>query len=142
MTPSPEFIVRAYYLAWTDQDFERAISYMSPDVRWTMHIDPDIVSFAGQSAGRQAILERMRGYAQHFELIGFKILSLAVEAETVRAFVHGDYRHIASGQVLDLAIRHVFTLADHHIAACDEYQDGGRIRAFMALVSPPSKTTF
>ena len=142
MTPSPEFIVRAYYLAWAEQDIERAISYMSDGVQWNMYIDTDVVGFAGQSIGREAMRQRMNDLMKSFELIAFEILNFKQTGQDSRTLVRCDYRHIASGQLLDLKIRSVFTVLGEHIVACDEYHDAERIRAFMALVSPPSKTTF
>lgn len=140
LDPSPEFVVRAYFDAWEHQDIERASSYMNEDVQWRMHLGQDVVDFAGASTGRDALIERWHALRLDFELLRFEILMLDFVGQQARTSVRSDFRHKASGHVLDLTIRQVFRVEGREIVEVDEYHDTARIAAFMALAEQSAKS--
>jgi ketosteroid isomerase-like protein len=132
--PHPEFIVRAYLTAWMSHDPEQALSYLSDDVVWRMYLDTDVVTFGGETIGVEAMRQRMYELRHQFELLSFLFENISLVGQTARVMIYADYRHKATGRVLDLKIRAVFTVVGKQIVRCDEYHDEPRIRAFMELV--------
>ncbi len=143
LNPSPEFVVRAFFDAWISQDIDRALSYISADVFWRMHIDTEIIIFAGLTVGREAMRQRMLELVATYELLTYELDFIEFVGQQARTMSRGDYRHRPSGHVLDLVIRHVLKVEGKQIVEIDEYHDAERIRAFLAMAefsaasSPP-----
>lgn len=143
LDPSPEFVVRAYFDAWTNQNIERALSYVAENVEWRMHIDQQTIGFAGIAKGREGLRQRMDDALTVYELVAFDVKYIDFVGQNARTQVRADYRHRASGQILDLTIRSVFRVVAKEIVEVDEYHDADRIRAFVAMAessavqSPP-----
>ncbi|MEQ1713175.1 MAG: nuclear transport factor 2 family protein [Hyphomicrobium sp.] len=133
LNPSPEFVVRAYFDAWINQDLDRALSYISADAPWRMHIDTEIITFAGLTVGREAMRQRMLDLLAIYELLTYEVDFIEFVGQQARTLSRGDYRHRPSGHVLDLVIRHVFRVEGKLIVEIDEYHDADRIRAFVAM---------
>jgi len=135
LNPSPEFIVRAYFDAWGQEDVERALSYLSPDVDYRMYIDESVVSFAGASLGIDALRARMLDLQRQFELLWQELVSVELVGQQARCLARAEFRHRKTLRVLDLTHRFVFRVVGKEIIEAHEYHDADRIRAFLELVT-------
>lgn len=143
LNPSPEFVVRAFFDAWINQDIDRTLSYTSADVAWRMHIDTAVIPFAGSTVGRDAMRQRILDLVAINELLSYEVDVIEFVGQQARTLSRANYRHRPSGHVLDLVIRHVIRVEGKEIVEIDEYHDAERIRAFLAMAefsaaqSPP-----
>lgn len=133
-TPCPRTILNGFFSVWSEYyDLDKALTYLHPDCRYCLSVDEDLLPFAGETIGREAIGVQMALMREQFEYVLFRPRLPFDDGETVRQQVEFRYRHRASGETITGTFRFVWTIQDGLITSCEEFHDRARIEAFVRL---------
>ncbi len=133
MRSDPEGVVEAAIASFGLADFEATAAYLSPDVKYALYVDKDVLPYAGEFEGRDAVLDCYKNIATQFVIVLYRPRNLIAVDEVVRGQVEFVFRHKASGETIDGIMRLVAEVQSGLIVRMREYHDVERIRAFMRL---------
>jgi ketosteroid isomerase-like protein len=139
MSADASKVVEALWVAWAQRDKAATLALVTDDIRFTLHIPPEIVPFGSTSSeptiGKRALSDQLQTILDIFETIAYS----GRVAGIVEGRVHGQvtylFRHKLTGEEIEGVMRHVVHTIDGCISAIDEYHDVERIKAFMRLVA-------
>jgi ketosteroid isomerase-like protein len=132
-------VLEALWAAWARRDKAATLALVTDDIRYTMHIPPEIVPF-GTTAneptiGKRALSDQLQTILDIFETVAYS----GRVAGMVEARIHGQvsylFRHKLTGEEIEGVMRHVVRIEAGRIATIDEYHDVERVKAFMRLVA-------
>lgn len=133
MRSDPEGVVEAAIASFGLADFEATAAYLSPDVKYALYVDKDVLPYAGEFEGRDAVLDCYKNIATQFVVLLYRPRNLSAVDEVVRGQVEFVFRHKASGETIDGIMRFVAQVQGGLIVRVREYHDVERIRAFLRL---------
>lgn len=127
-------------VAYGLRDFELAASVFSEDCIYTIHVPTEITPYGGTIIGRKAILDRLKGIGREFEVLSYEARQIVTSGDCVRSQICYEYRHRASGEVIDGVGRLEATFADGKIVKWSAFHDVDRIQAFLRLCQSKTPT--
>lgn len=134
-TSSTVEVVRAFVSAWAEGDIDAAMSVVSEDAAYELHISNEVLPLGGETRGRANIEKALIGVREQFEYLLYRGHNYIEQDDTVRYSVEFMYRHRASDETLSGRFRVVMKLRDGLIVRADEYHDRALVEAFMRLVA-------
>lgn len=132
---NPASILQALWTAWRYRDKAGILELMSDDVVYAIYVPNHVLPFAGETAGKPAMADRLQSMIEQFECLEFTGAIGRVDGDTARGQVSYRFRHRITGQVSDGTMRQVILVRDGLIAELRTYKDAERVRAFMQLVA-------
>jgi ketosteroid isomerase-like protein len=122
-------IVGAFFTAFGEGDVPRAMSFLAPEVRWTLHAHE--IPWGGTFKGPDGVGDFFAKFGTHAEPIEMTPKSMA-EADGL-VYVRGIERSKvkATGKEYSVEWVHVIGTADGKITTFDEYLDSAAIAAAM-----------
>jgi ketosteroid isomerase-like protein len=135
MRSDPEGILEAALKAYAMGDLPAAAAYFAEEAIYAIYVDKDILPFAGEVVGRNAILKIWQEIAQAFDLLSYVPNILLCDNDVVRFQVRFAFRHHARGEEIDGVMRIVAQIDGGKIVRFREYHDQDRLRAFMRLIA-------
>ncbi len=133
LNPSPEYVLREYYAAWSQVDTEAALRYCTRGVIYELLLPRDVVDFGGEARGKHRMRRTLNAMLRDFEVIAIRPQCIVALGNQGRAQVAFRFRHRQSGLELDGVLRHEVVFELGRIACMREYHDVERFRAFMRL---------
>jgi ketosteroid isomerase-like protein len=131
---SPRDRVQAFLEQWAD-DPEGAMGMVSPDIAYTLNVDPEALQIGGETAGWNAVNAMMLSIRNVFEYLVYRPRISSAAGDIVRARVELILRHRASGELLMTHMRIVVTVRDNMISRVEEYVDAPMVESFLRLFS-------
>lgn len=135
MKSDPATVVDAFYQAWLVRDVDTAMAYCHEDVMLAQHVSTDVLPFAGTTIGKGRLEDRMRLAFRDWHFDKAQHTILGIDGGTVRTTCAFSTRHLASGEILEGRMRHVFEVEDGRIRHIDEYHDAPMLEAFVRLAA-------
>lgn len=137
-------LVREYWRLWAARDKAGALGLMSDEPVYALHVDQDVLPFAGETRGRAAISDRLQTILDIFDTLRYEgtlvRLDRLREGERVHGQVSYCFRHKVTGEAIDGTMRQDIVVRAGRIESWREYTDAARVRAFMRLVSYRAET--
>lgn len=129
MSSTGTAIVGAFFAAFGAGDVPTAMSYLGPDVRWTLHAHE--IPWGGTFKGPEGVGDFFAKFGTHAEPIEMTPKSMA-EADGL-VYVRGIERSKVKATGKEYAVEwvHVIGTADGKITTFDEYLDSAAIAAAM-----------
>lgn len=130
-------LARQVLEAWRIGDFDGTFACFADDIVVALHLDPALLSFAGETVGKPAVRAAFTRMRQEFDYLMRRTTHLVEEGDVVRVGLEYMYRHKASGEVLSGHCRIVMLYRDGLVARIDEYHDQSMVESFMRLFGGP-----
>ena len=127
--------IREFALAYAERDFERVLSFLSDDVVYALHVDRDVMPFAGVTIGKAQVRMRLDMIAAMFDMPVYRLEHAATHGEEVHASIAYRFRHIATGEEIAGRTRLVIWVRGGLFARVNEYHDRPRVEAFFRLIA-------
>ncbi|MFA5899136.1 MAG: nuclear transport factor 2 family protein [Hyphomicrobium sp.] len=130
---APTEIVRRFNEAWAPGNIDEAMTFVSEDAVYNLHISGDLLPTGGQTVGRVNIEAALRKIREEFEYLLYRPLDLIADGNEVRSQVEFMFRHRRSGEVLSGRFRIIMQIENNLIVRADEYHDRAKVEAFLRL---------
>ena len=122
-----------FHAAWLRGDVATAIRHVAEHCVYTLYISEDLLSFGGETVGRDNIAAVLHQIRKDFEYLLYRPMNFREKGDVVRFRVEFMYRHKASGEVLSGHFRFVARVENGLITRADEYHDRAKVEAFLRL---------
>ncbi len=136
-------VIEALWAAWARRDKAATLALVSDDIRFTLHIPPEIVPFGTTpnelTIGKRALSDQLQTILDIFETIAYSGRVLGIIEGRVHGQVSYIFRHKLTGEEIDGVMRHLVRIVDGRITVIEEYHDVERVKAFMRLVAAVSQ---
>jgi ketosteroid isomerase-like protein len=130
---TPADVVRQFNTSWAAGDIGSALRLIAEHCVYALYISDELLPFAGETVGRDAIAAVLRRIRADFEYLLYRPLHLMADGDTVRFQVEFMYRHLRSGEVLSGRFRLVMRVEGGLLVRADEYHDRAKVEAFLRL---------
>lgn len=127
-------VARRGVTAYAAGDYATLGTLLSDDIVYVLYLDQADYPFAGETQGRDVLMERFRLIHGLFEYVLFRPFTFRARKDTAHTQVEFIYRHRATGEVLDGRFRLVLTVRDGLVCRIEEYHDAARVEAFARLI--------
>ena len=122
--------------AWKAQDLDRLMTFVADDILYLINVDGIQVPYAMSAVGKEDLRGRLQVVIATFDLITYTIDRIVHEPDYSRALVHGVYRHIKTGEILDIHLRfYAWFGEDGLLTRVHELHDATYLAAFEQFVS-------
>jgi ketosteroid isomerase-like protein len=121
--------------AYAARDLDRALAFFSDDVIYALHVDRDVIPFAGVTIGKAQFRIRLEMIASLFDMPVYRLEHAAVHGDDLHANIAYLFRHIASGEEIEGSMRVVVWVRGGLFARVNEYHDRARVEAFFRLIA-------
>jgi ketosteroid isomerase-like protein len=128
---TPEQLVREFTAIWIAGDIDRAIQYVADDCVYALYLSDELLPFAGEMVGRDAIEGSLREMRRQFDYLVYRPHNWVEQGDVVRHRVEFIYRHRASGEIINGNFRFLITVRDGKFVRGEEYHDRAMVEAFM-----------
>lgn len=128
--PSHLKVVTEWLSRWGKADVGGFLAMFSDDSRYRTHLDPKIVSFAGEARGKTAIRDRCNAFRAVFDVLSHLPLSVVEESGRVRAICFVALRIRETGDLFSGQVRLEMGLNDGLVSETDAYHDPSLVEAF------------
>ncbi len=126
-------LVNSCYVALAARNVAAALDHLADHCMFTIHVPPDVMSFAGAHFGKAAIKACLNSILTEFSYLTYAPLIRQDSEDTVRYQVHYHFRHRVSGAEIEGRFRHVWRVSNGKVVQRDSYHDVALWRAFMQM---------
>jgi ketosteroid isomerase-like protein len=135
MRPDSVALMHEFAEAYAVRDLDRALACFSDDVIYALHVDRDVVPFAGVTIGKAQFRNRLEMIASLFDMPLYRLEHAALNGDELHASIAYRFRHIVSGEEIEGNMRAVIWVRGGLFARVNEYHDRARVEAFFRLIA-------
>jgi ketosteroid isomerase-like protein len=135
MQPSNKLILEAGYASWAARDLEATLSCFSEDVKFAIHLPPEVAPYFGVQQGRDELAVRLRMILDEFDFLEYKPIQITSHGISFHSQVRFNYRHKVTGLEYDGSMRHVWRIKGDRIIRWEEFHDIERVRVYFRLLA-------
>lgn len=140
MRASDKILLEAAYASWAAQDLEAMLACFAEDVRFVIHLPPEIAPFFGELQGRAELAKRLQMILDDFDFIEYRPIQITSEGIAFHSQVRFHYRHRVTGLEYEGSMRHVWRIQGDQITRFEEFHDTERVRAYFQLLARALQT--
>ena len=126
-------IVASWLACWSAQDVEMTLLHLHENVVYKVHSTREVLPFGGEQCGQEALRDLMFSILADFDVLLYAPNFITPVADGVRTNVKFNYRHRATGEVLEGTRRLLIQIRNGLIVRIDGFYDDRMIEAFMRL---------
>jgi len=123
MTQTMETILGDIYDAWRAQDLDWLGSYLPDDFCHVMYLPSELYPEGGACQGKARVIERWRAIMPTFEVLRYDTSNLLINKNGAAAEIVMQYRHRATGEVLEATKANFWTFEAGWPVKLTEYYD-------------------
>ncbi|MEM8971972.1 MAG: nuclear transport factor 2 family protein [Pseudomonadota bacterium] len=130
-------IVEAFLRAWAEQDIERCLAYLAPDITYSDNIGDSLKPYKGVWQGKGELEPYMRTAASRWSFLAMRPKQPRQRMEDtslVQYQIEFVIRHRASGEVLFGGNRFVARIEGGLIRSIQVFHDAAMFSAFLRLI--------
>ncbi len=130
-------IVEAFIRAWAEQDIDRCLAYLAPDVTYSDNIGDSLKPYKGVWRGKDELEPHMRAAASRWSILAMRPKQprqRMEDASLVQYQIEFVIRHRASGEVLFGGNRFVARIENGLIQSIQVFHDAAMFSAFLRLI--------
>ncbi|HEX9881712.1 MAG TPA: nuclear transport factor 2 family protein [Hyphomicrobium sp.] len=128
-------VLEALYASWAAKDLNAVLSCCSEDIVFAIHVPPEVMPFAGETRGKDALVPRLQMILDDFDFLKFRPLHIVDEGDVTHSQVHYHFRHKATGYDIEGTMRHVWKIEGDQIVRLEEFHDTPRVSSFFELLA-------
>jgi ketosteroid isomerase-like protein len=128
-------ILEALYASWAVKDLSAVLSCCSDDIVFAIHVPPEVMPFAGETRGKDALVPRLQMILDDFDFLIYRPTLIADEGEALHSQVRYHFRHKATGYDIEGSMRHVWKVEGDQIVRLEEFHDTPRVKTFFELLA-------
>ncbi len=121
--------------AYAVRDLDRALASFSDDVIYALHVDREVVPFAGVTIGKSQVRKRWEMIVSLFDMPFYRLEHAALNGDELHASIAYRFRHIATGEEIEGKMRVVIWVRGGMFARVNEFHDRARVEAFFRLIA-------
>ncbi|MEQ1611941.1 MAG: nuclear transport factor 2 family protein [Hyphomicrobiaceae bacterium] len=134
MTDNIATVALAAMNAYAASDLDGLMALLTDDIQYALYLDEAELPFAGETRGKDLLLQRIGQMHGAFEYVLFRPFKVRVVDNAAHNQVEFMYRHKATNELLTGRFRFVLIVKGGLVARIEEYHDAERIKAFARLV--------
>lgn len=135
MRARERLLLEALYASWAAKDLNAVLSCFSDDIVFAMHVPPDLIPFAGETRGKDALVPRLQMILDDFDFLQYRPIHIVDEGGVLHSQVRYHFRHKATGYDIDGTMRHVWQVEGDQIVRLEEFHDTPRVKTFFELLA-------
>ena len=135
MRARERLVLEALYASWAVKDLKAVLSCCSDDIVFAIHVPPEVMPFAGETCGKDALVPRLQMILDGFDFLQYRPTHIVDEGESLHSQVRYHFRHKATGYDIEGSMRHVWEIEGDQIVRLEEFHDGPRVKTFFELLA-------
>lgn len=135
MRAQDRLVVEACYASWAAKDLEAVLACFSDDVVYTMHLPQELMPFAGETRGKDAMAPRLKMIIDGFDFLEYRPKFYSDDSSVFHSQVRYRYRHKKTGYEIEGTMRHIWHVDGDQVVQLEEFHDSPRLQAFFELLA-------
>jgi ketosteroid isomerase-like protein len=135
MRARERLVLEALYASWAVKDLKAVLSCCSDDIVFAIHVPPEVMPFAGETRGKDALVPRLQMILDDFDFLQYRPIYIVDEGGALHSQVRYHFRHKATGYDIDGTMRHVWQIEGDQIVRLEEFHDTPRVKTFFELLA-------
>jgi uncharacterized protein len=135
MRARERLILEALYASWADKDLNAVLACLSDAVVFAIHVPPEVMPFAGETRGKDALVPRLQMILDDFDFLHYRPTHIVDEGDVMHSQVRYHFRHKATGYDIEGTMRHVWVVEGDQVVRFEEFHDTPRVKTFFELLA-------